>query len=599
MLPSGNVLTVDAYVADYPNCPTGSNPFRSELYNPGTGSWSDAGSTVVKLPDCGPPNQSFELGPQILRPDGTVVAFGGTTSGVANTAIYNSSTGTWSAGPALPVIGAADYNLADAPAALLNNGNILFAASPGLFSTPVHFFEFSSANAITQVGDTTNAPSLTSYQVNFVVLPTGQVLETDFSGTVEIYQANGGFNASWQPTITSVPSNLALGATYQVSGTQLSGLSQGAAYGDDAQANTNFPLVIIENIATAHTFYARTTNWSTTSVAPGASGSVSFTVPSNMEIGPSLLFVIADGIFSAPSNVTISKSLSVTHDFNGDGRSDILWRDSAGDVGMWLMNGGQILLGAAFNAVATNWSIVGQRDFNGDGKSDILWRDTVGDVGMWLMNGTQIVQGGSFSSIPLNWSVAGTGDFNGDGKADILWIDNQGNVGIWFMNGTQILQAGVVGQLPPNWIIVGSDMKGDIFLRNISSGDVGMWVMNGNHIAQSIDFGPVSLNWTVAGIGDFDGNGSFDLLWRDTAGDAAIWLMNGTSITSTKVLGNLPTSWNIAETGDFNGDGRSDVLWVDNTGNVGIWFMNGTSVSSVVFYGSVGTNWAVQSLGAD
>ena len=29
-----------------------------------------------------------------------------------------------------------------------------------------------------------------------------------------------------------------------------------------------------------------------------------------------------------------------------------------------------------------NWSIVGQRDFNGDGKSDILWRDIAGDVGM-------------------------------------------------------------------------------------------------------------------------------------------------------------------------------------------------------------------------
>ena len=309
-----------------------------------------------------------------------------------------------------------------------------------------------------------------------------------------------------------------------------------------------------------------------------------------------LVPAFGNGIFSTLTN---THALTDTHDFNGDGKSDILWRDSAGDVGMWLMNGAQILQGAAFNAVATNWSIVGQRDFNGDGKSDILWRDTVGDVGMWLMNGTQIVQGGSFSAVPLNWSVAGTGDFNGDGKADILWMDNQGNVGIWFMNGTQILQAGVVGQLPPNWIIVGSDMKGDIFLRNISSGDIGMWVMNGTNIAQSVDFGPVPLNWTVAGIGDFDGNGSFDLLWRDTAGDVAIWLMNGTSITSTTTLGNLPTSWNIAETGDFNGDGRSDILWVDNTGNVASWFMNGTSISSVVIYGSVGTNWAVQSLGAD
>jgi hypothetical protein len=291
--------------------------------------------------------------------------------------------------------------------------------------------------------------------------------------------------------------------------------------------------------------------------------------------------------------------LTVTHDFSGEGNSDILWRDTSGNVGTWLMNGSQIVKGATIGIVPSVWSIVGQRDFNGDGNADVLWRDASGNVGMWLMNGTQIVQSAVIGNVPTNWSIAGTGDFNGDGKGDILWVDTSGNLGIWFMNGTTITQTAVVGQLPSNCNVVGSDMKGDIFLRNTSNGDVGIWVMNGTKIAQSVDFGPAPLNWTVAGIGDFDGNGSDDILWRDTSGNVVMWLLNGIQFISGTTIANVPTFWSIAETGDYNGDGKSDILWVDNQGNVGIWFMNSTSVSSVTNYGNVGTSWSVQSLAAE
>jgi len=71
---------------------------------------------------------------------------------------------------------------------------------------------------------------------------------------------------------------------------------------------------------------------------------------------------------------------------------------------------------------------------------------------------------------------------------------------------------------------------------------------------------------TIAGIGDFDGNGSEDILWRDTSGNVSIWLMNGTSILSTTVLGNVPLTWTVAETGDYNGDGMTDILWTRQYG---------------------------------
>ena len=288
-----------------------------------------------------------------------------------------------------------------------------------------------------------------------------------------------------------------------------------------------------------------------------------------------------------------------THDFSGDGFSDILWRDAAGDIGIWLMNGAQISQSVSLGSITTNWSVVGQRDFNGDGYGDVLWRDTTGDVGMWLMKRGQIAQAAALGAVPLNWSVAGTGDFNGDGKADILWVDQNRNVGIWFMNGTQAVQASIVGQLPANWTIVGSDMNGEIFLRDTATGDLGVWVMSGAQVAEAVDLGPVSLNWTVAGIGDFDGNGSADILWRDNLGNVAVWLMNGTQVASAATIGNVSSSWRIVQTGDYNGDGMSDILWTDTAGDAAVWFMNSATIASTAIYGNVGSNWIVQSLNAD
>lgn len=298
-----------------------------------------------------------------------------------------------------------------------------------------------------------------------------------------------------------------------------------------------------------------------------------------------------------------------THDFNADGKSDIVWRDTSGNIGMWLMNGASVAQSTTLGTVPQNWSVVGQRDFAGNsasspyGDASVLWRDTTGDAAVWQMNGITVQTTNLLTPVPTNWFVAATGDFNADGMGDILWEDNQGKLTIWFMNGTQMKSAAPVGQLQTGWSVVGADKGGWIFFRNTVTGDVAVWVMNGAQVAQSIDFGSIPMQWSIAGIGDFDGNGFSDILWRDNAGNVGIWLLQsswqGPMIASSLVWGNVPLTWSIAETGDYNGDGKSDILWVDNTGNVSVWFMNGTTVSSTALYGNVGKTWNVQSLNAD
>jgi hypothetical protein len=309
LLPDGNVLTVNAYIDA--TCDTG-----SELYDDERGTWVSAGSTIVQLPDCSG-NRSFEVGPQLLRPDGTVIAFGGTTTGSAHTAILDSSTGTWTVGPDVPSIGGTPYTLADAPSALLPSGNVLFAASPsnwpaatgpGAFPNPTHFFEIDLTNNITQVTDNPDGVNLNSFEWNFLVLPTGQVLatETDTSN-IWIYTPSGSPNPTWKPVIYAWPAVVRSGsATYRLTGIQFNGLSEGVSYGDDVQAATNFPIVKIVNDATGNVFYQRTFGF-TRSLASGreAGTSTEFTVTATTQKGASSLYVIANGIASDPVPVVV------------------------------------------------------------------------------------------------------------------------------------------------------------------------------------------------------------------------------------------------------------------------------------------------------
>ncbi|MBV9971235.1 MAG: VCBS repeat-containing protein [Xanthobacteraceae bacterium] len=294
------------------------------------------------------------------------------------------------------------------------------------------------------------------------------------------------------------------------------------------------------------------------------------------------------------------------HDVNGDGKSDIVWRDQAGDLAIWEMNGAAVIANAALGNPGGTWSIVAIRDFNSDSKFDLLWRDTAGNTAIWFMNGMTVASTASLGNIPPGWNVAGTGDFNSDGYGDILWEDGSGNLAVWLLgsNGQVIANAGL-GNLPPSaWSVVGiadfnGDGKSDILWRD-TAGDTYIWFMNGTAVTSSAGLGNIPPAWSVAGTGDFNNDSFSDILWQDTSGNLAVWLMNGATVFSSGGLGQLSRStWTLATVGDFNGDGNSDLLWRDTSGNTVVWYMNGTAVSSPAVIGNIPPTWLVQSASAD
>ena len=288
LLPNGSILTAD--VKHAPN---------SEIYTPAAKEWVSAGSTIVDLHSPSPfgcinygPGGKLcyyppgEIGPQILRPDGTVFVAGSYTknAGPGDTAIYDSLTGVWTVGPVFPN----GDNAGDSFAALLPNGNVLVEGDSGVL------YEFDGTKL---------TPGPKTYG-SLMVLPTGEVLVG--GGVTATYTSSGTYQTSWQPAISTYPSTITRGSTYTISGTQFNGLSQAAAFGDELETATNYPLVRITNNSTHHVFYARTHDHSSMGVATGTeSVSTSFDVPALMETGASTLAVVANGITSVTVSVTV------------------------------------------------------------------------------------------------------------------------------------------------------------------------------------------------------------------------------------------------------------------------------------------------------
>ena len=311
-LPDGSIVSYDIYssITDKQG--------EAQRYIPSTGQWIKTGTVPVQLSctSCG-----SELGPAFLLPDGRAWFTGAN----GNTAFYTPpatqttppGAGTWTTGPTLPN----GLTAGDAPGAVLPNGDVLIAVAPEIYPnpnaaqpgqskyiypSPTTLYEFDPTNnTFTNVTPSPfNAQNqltnfnldLPTYKTTMLVLPTGQVLLANDTGQMDIYTPSGSPNAAWKPTVSNIA--YVSGSTFSLTGTTLDGIDEGAAYGDDQQMATNYPIVELTSTSGQVTF-AKTTNWSP-SVDPGVTSSADFTLPAQDGPGVYTLSVIANGIASSP-----------------------------------------------------------------------------------------------------------------------------------------------------------------------------------------------------------------------------------------------------------------------------------------------------------
>ncbi|HVM51495.1 MAG TPA: kelch repeat-containing protein [Candidatus Acidoferrum sp.] len=276
-LPDASILTID---------PFGTN---SERYIPALNQWINDATTPVEI------YGGFEMGAAFLLADGRAFFLGGTGNTLFYSPSGNTNMGTWQAGPIMPD----GLVTADAPAAMMVNGHILCALTP-TNGFPTTFYEFDAeADSFTQViGPAGTNFYSNSYEMRMLDLPDGTVLFVSDGPQLYVYQPDGSPLAAGQPVINTLTTNA--GGSYHLTGRLFNGISEGAAYGDDAQMSTDYPIVRLAD-SSGDVYYARTYNWSGTSIMTGTNVvSTDFTLPTNLPVGVYSLAVSANGNASAP-----------------------------------------------------------------------------------------------------------------------------------------------------------------------------------------------------------------------------------------------------------------------------------------------------------
>jgi len=225
-------------------------------------------------------------------------------------------------------------------------------------------------------------------------------------------------------------------------------------------------------------------------------------------------------------------------------------------------------------------------DFNNDGTSDILLRNVVtGQNKIWLMKNGAIASASMLPTNALTFEVAAILDGDKDGDADILWYDSvQGKLIFWKMQNGVRQANSFLGNTTAKLIGLGDfngDGSTDILLK-MSTGAIKVWTIQNMALVSATNIGTPSSTFQVVDTGDFNGDGIDDIVMQNTSGLVRIWQLNSSAqVASVIDVGTISTVYKLKKSGDTDNDGDDDLIFRDDsTGQTVVWEMqNGARVS--------------------
>lgn len=289
----------------------------------------------------------------------------------------------------------------------------------------------------------------------------------------------------------------------------------------------------------------------------------------------------------AMAGPAVAAAMQPAVDLNADGICDAVWRDTVTGLHVaWLYDSSGAVASSRLLGGDADWSLDDLGDYNGDAVTDLAWRSVTGSTVMWLMQADGGVSAEGFIGGDATWRLEASGDYDGDSRTDVVWRDAASGLSVMcLMNGlTPTLQQAIGGS--DVWRLASTapdydsnaDGKTDLIWTSTSGAKV-LHRMNGATVLSAAVLGSDTAA-DLAGTGDFNGDGKHDLLWRNTLrtmvpGIVVGWLMDDGTVVSSYVLGG-DLSWAVATTVDVTGDGTTDIIWRDSTtGGTVAWIMSG------------------------
>ncbi|MFL5061296.1 MAG: FG-GAP-like repeat-containing protein [Xanthobacteraceae bacterium] len=302
-----------------------------------------------------------------------------------------------------------------------------------------------------------------------------------------------------------------------------------------------------------------------------------------------------------PPPVAACTLASYLGDFNGDGRSDLLFRRTDGLISQYLMNGFQFIAINLLGTVGVDFTLVAVADFNGDGNADMLFRRTSdGMLSLYLLAGSQLLGAQLLGAVGVDWDLAGVADFNGDGRADMLFRRRgDGMLSLYLMNGFQMIGAQLLGTVGNDFRVRGvadfnGDGRADILFRRESDGMLSLYLFDGFTNIGAQLLGSTGVDFRLLGVGDFNGDGRADMLFRrPTDGMLSLYLLDGFQLLGAQLLGAIGVDFTLLGLGDLNGDGRTDMLFRRSDGLLIGYLMNGFQLVAAQALGTIGLDWAL------